>query len=363
MALGMDSQISVRPVYAQSAGLPPIATHGAPKLSATLTPLAAAGGADFSWPLPSPSRQAATPSMPFPGTHMSGGQLPGGQFPSLLTPSARAFAAGRLQQQSTPFASLSAFGSPLGGAQAGGAQAGWPGTGSPGQQCRRAIANAERLAGIPQHLLAAIARVESGRRDPQTGVVDPWPWSINVEGIDHIYETKDAAISAVRSFQSEGHRSIDVGCMQVNLLYHPDAFTSLEQAFDPRSNAEYGARFLTELYRQTGTWEHATANYHSATPELGDPYQRKVMAALPEEQRTPTPGGFSGGVARMASLTMNPPSSLTPVSMPSPPGGSAMGLSHVLPMPGLGTGAAGAGSVIGRGLDSYRARPITLARR
>jgi hypothetical protein len=239
--------------------------------------------------------------------------------------------------------------------------------GSPGQQCRRAIAQVEKQAGIPDHLLAAIAHIESGRRDPQTGSVDPWPWSINVEGTDHIYDTEAEVIAAVKMYQSQGKRSIDVGCLQVNLMYHPDAFATLEQAFDPLTNAQYAAKFLTDLYRQSGTWPQATANYHSATPDLGGPYQQKVMAILSEEQHTPVPGGppltgqlaglFApktptlGGWTRMASLTM-------PVSPGAPLGsGGSLG-GQFLPMPGLA-----ARLLTGRNLDSYRATPVTLARR
>ncbi len=35
--------------------------------------------------------------------------------------------------------------------------------------------------------------------------------------------------------------------MQVNLGYHPEAFASLEAAFDPRRNVAYATRFLLEL--------------------------------------------------------------------------------------------------------------------
>ena len=85
--------------------------------------------------------------------------------------------------------------------------------------------------------------------------------------------------------QARGIQSIDVGCMQVNLMHHPDAFPSLDMAFDPQANAAYAARFLKELYAQTGDWTKATALYHSATPELGAEYQRKVLAVWPEESR------------------------------------------------------------------------------
>ncbi len=135
--------------------------------------------------------------------------------------------------------------------------------------------------------MAAIGRVESGRSDG-AGRVDPWPWSINAEGVDHVFQTKVEAVAAVRALQSEGVRSIDVGCMQVNLMYHPEAFASLDEAFDPGRNADYAARFLTQLHAQTGNWATATAWYHSATPELGAEYRRRVMAALPAEQAQPS---------------------------------------------------------------------------
>jgi hypothetical protein len=153
----------------------------------------------------------------------------------------------------------------------------------PGLQCRAAILAAERAAALPPQLMAAIARVESGRPDRQ-GVVHPWPWTINAEGAGQYFETKDAALSAVRALQARGVQSIDVGCMQVNLAHHPHAFASLEQAFDPATNAAYAARFLTELYATTRDWARATAFYHSQTPERGELYERRVAAVWPEEQ-------------------------------------------------------------------------------
>jgi hypothetical protein len=155
-------------------------------------------------------------------------------------------------------------------------------TSDPGQLCRRAVLAAGHAAGVPEHLMSAIARVESGRRGAD-GQINPWPWSINAEGVDHVYETREQAIAAVRQLQAQGMRSIDIGCMQVNLMHHPHAFSSLEQAFDPVPNAEYAARFLVQLYGQTGSWPKAVADYHSATPELGAAYQRQVMAVLGEE--------------------------------------------------------------------------------
>src|ERR1700722_18254966 len=131
---------------------------------------------------------------------------------------------------------------------------------SPGDRCRAAIETAERAHGIPSQLLAAIGRVESGRRDPLTGTWGPWPWTINAEGQGAWFETKAEAISAVQALQARGVRSIDIGCMQVNLMHHPAAFASLDLAFEPGTNADYAAQFLLRLHDQTGDWTQATAD-------------------------------------------------------------------------------------------------------
>lgn len=151
----------------------------------------------------------------------------------------------------------------------------------PGQLCRQAILLAEREHRLPAALLHAIARVESGRTDPRTGAAVTWPWTINAQGQGRFYETKEAAIAAVRGLQARGVTVIDVGCLQVNLHHHPRAFASLEEAFDPVANARYAGLFLTRLHQNAKNWERAAAHYHSHTPELAEAYRLKVLAAWP----------------------------------------------------------------------------------
>ena len=110
----------------------------------------------------------------------------------------------------------------------------------PSVYCDTAIINAERVIRLPARLLGAIAEVESGRSNDK-GVIRPWPWTINAEGRGQFFATKQEAVAAVRTLQASGVRSIDVGCMQVNLMYHPNAFASLDEAFDPPANALYAA--------------------------------------------------------------------------------------------------------------------------
>lgn len=144
--------------------------------------------------------------------------------------------------------------------------------------CAQAGAEAERGWNIPGGLLAAIGRAESGRFDAASGRVAAWPWSINAAGQGQQFASREEAILAVRMLQARGVRSIDVGCFQINLMFHPGAFTSLEEAFDPRANAQYAAQFLTTLHDRSPTWDVAVGNYHSATPARGDAYRNRVLA-------------------------------------------------------------------------------------
>jgi hypothetical protein len=148
----------------------------------------------------------------------------------------------------------------------------------PATLCETAVTTAEFVNRLPPRMLGAIALTETGRADAASGRVRPWPWTINAEGAGQFFDTRQAAIAAVEALQARGVQSIDVGCLQVNLMYHPDAFASLNEAFDPRGNANYAARFLNALYAGSKDWPSAIAAYHSETPALGDAYRVLVMA-------------------------------------------------------------------------------------
>ena len=177
----------------------------------------------------------------------------------------------------------------------------------PLNQCERAGVSEELASGLPQGLLLAIGRVESGRWDSARGRVTAWPWTINAAGKGQWFETKAAAAQTVRDLMGGGTRSIDVGCFQISLLWHPAAFSSLEQAFDPAANAAYAARFLLGLFGQTGSWEAAVEAYHSADPTLGFAYRKQVYAtwaAAAPVTASVRAGPVLAVVARPATLPM-----------------------------------------------------------
>ncbi|MGK7861066.1 hypothetical protein [Falsiroseomonas sp. E2-1-a4] len=148
----------------------------------------------------------------------------------------------------------------------------------PWTACTRAITAAESRSGIPDGLLLAIARVESSRARPGGGAA-PWPFALNAGGESIFPETATEAVETVQALREDGRRSIDVGCMQVNLVYHPEAFPDLTQAFHPPSNVAYAVRFLRELRGRTASWAEAVAQYHSAEPGRGLAYHTRVRVA------------------------------------------------------------------------------------
>ena len=156
---------------------------------------------------------------------------------------------------------------------------------TPYAMCEAAIASAEATTKLPARVLNAIALRESGRLDPDTGRWRPWPWTINVEGIGHFYDTKEEAIAAVQKHpggrQPVGRCRLHAG--------QPDASSEcvrhLDDAFDPTHNAAYAGRFLMDLFASSGDWGTAIAAYHSRTPGVGEPYRDR--SSPPGTRRIP----------------------------------------------------------------------------
>lgn len=137
--------------------------------------------------------------------------------------------------------------------------------------CIKEILDAQKKYGIPDNLLLAIGIQESGRKN-SNGVLTAWPWTINSYGEGRWFESKEEALSWLKFRQSKGITSNDVGCMQINLKWHPEAFPNDEDGFNPALNVDYAARFLTSLYEKTGDWQMAAGSYHSFTPEKRNIY-------------------------------------------------------------------------------------------
>ncbi len=144
--------------------------------------------------------------------------------------------------------------------------------------CKLATHTAERTFKIPRNLLRAISLTESGRWVKKDKANIAWPWTVASGAAGQFFPSKQAAIQHVRNLQAQGVTNIDVGCMQINLRYHPKAFKNLNEAFDPYRNTAYAGDFLSRLFKQTKSWTAAAGRYHSSEPTKNMYYREKVIA-------------------------------------------------------------------------------------
>ncbi|MBN9887024.1 transglycosylase SLT domain-containing protein [Salipiger abyssi] len=144
----------------------------------------------------------------------------------------------------------------------------------PAGVCIQEILRAQLRHQIPGNLLLGIGLQEAGLM--HEGELTIWPWVANADGDGRFFSSPGTTASWVRARQGQGVESIDVGCMQVNLRWHPDAFASVEEGLDPARNVDYAARLLVSLYGQTGDWIEAAGRYHSATEQYKDAYLSRL---------------------------------------------------------------------------------------
>lgn len=152
--------------------------------------------------------------------------------------------------------------------------------------CEAMAAQTGARFGLPDGLLPAISRVETGLKQGDRGVRG-WPWTLNVQGKGYYFKTRAEALDKLRAVLASGVRNVDVGCMQINYRWHAENFASIEEMMSPEANTAYAAKFLTRLKNRHGNWEVATKHYHSADAGRGTAYLgrvRRVLARLPQEQ-------------------------------------------------------------------------------
>jgi len=142
-----------------------------------------------------------------------------------------------------------------------------------GQICDQAAQIAATESNVPVSVLRSITRTETGRT--HAGSLQPWPWTVNMEGVGKWFDTEDAARAYVFKHFKRGARSFDVGCFQINYRWHGQAFRSIDEMFDPVENARYAASFLSELHAETGNWSKAAGAYHSRTPKFATRYRAR----------------------------------------------------------------------------------------
>lgn len=143
--------------------------------------------------------------------------------------------------------------------------------------CAAAISQSEQNYHIKPGLLQTIASVESGKWSKTRQQRVAWPWTVQHNGHGRFYHSKEEAVNAVKSLQAQGITNIDVGCMQINLKYHGDAFNSIEDAMEPKHNVDYAAGYLKSLHEKNGeNWQKTAMQYHSKNHSQGLIYKKRL---------------------------------------------------------------------------------------
>jgi soluble lytic murein transglycosylase-like protein len=138
--------------------------------------------------------------------------------------------------------------------------------------CEREMTRAAKRYDIPLGVLYAVGLTETGKRGSLQ------PFAMNIEGRAHYSQNVGEAVQDFEAARADGAVLIDIGCMQINQHYHGDAFTSVEEMFDPRRNVDYAAAFLRQLKAREGSWTMAVARYHAGPNN--NPAQKRYVCSV-----------------------------------------------------------------------------------
>ncbi|HBC3474130.1 TPA: hypothetical protein KDY89_004242 [Vibrio parahaemolyticus] len=114
--------------------------------------------------------------------------------------------------------------------------------------------------GVPPSVLYSLALGES-KVQLKSGVVRPWPWTLNVKGKPYFYASYDDACLALKGFLTRTEL-VDIGLTQHNWRWQKQHFHSPCDAFNPRLNLAHAAKLLNEGKRKRGTWVAAAGYFH-----------------------------------------------------------------------------------------------------
>lgn len=163
--------------------------------------------------------------------------------------------------------------------------------------CEDAARYASENTGVPLSVLRAVALAETGQTKFDRNNYSSWPWTVQSGQKGHWFANQTEAIEFVQSLMAAQTTNIDIGCFQINMRWHGQAFQSVEDMFSPRGNALYAARFLQELHSQTGDWRAAVGRYHSRDDDRAEAYVQR-LERLYEAHLAGEAASFSSAPAR-----------------------------------------------------------------
>jgi len=134
-------------------------------------------------------------------------------------------------------------------------------------------------------LLYAVALKESRRWNGKSSS-SPWPWTLNI-GKGMRFDTKEDAHAELSKQIGLGKKNIDVGMMQVNLIYNGHRVSKPSDLLDPETNIRVAAQILSENIRNSkGDIYLAVGSYYSRIPSRSKAYAEHVLAMVSKMKDT-----------------------------------------------------------------------------
>jgi hypothetical protein len=131
---------------------------------------------------------------------------------------------------------------------------------------------------VDPYLLYAIALAESQKASGP--VVRPWPWAVNVAGKGYYFSDLRAAEEFVDAQLDKGITNMDIGPLQVNVLWHGFRVSDPKELFHLPTAIKVGADILSEaLASSPNDQTLAVGRYHNWTDERrARAYGTKVLS-------------------------------------------------------------------------------------
>ncbi|WP_032112599.1 hypothetical protein [Candidatus Paracaedibacter symbiosus] len=154
--------------------------------------------------------------------------------------------------------------------------------------CGKYIEKVSKETNVPPEVIWAVASAESN-----LGKLGPWPWSVNIRGKAFYFKSQKEMITFIhKKLKKNPHISMDIGCMQLNYLYHGHKFSNIHEMSNIYENMLVGARYLRQLFEanqhthahkkltKNRLWGYAVGDYHSQQSSRGAQYIRRTSKFL-----------------------------------------------------------------------------------
>lgn len=112
------------------------------------------------------------------------------------------------------------------------------------------------------------------------GKIQPWPWTLNVNGRPLFFSSKAQALEVAEYHIVKG-AWVDLGFGQVSWNYHHDKFSSVAQALEPSTNIRAACSILNKGFSKHSDTRTAVAYYHrNQLGERAFKYADKVLQSI-----------------------------------------------------------------------------------